>query len=119
MIATRPLLPPRRALPLVEAMGSFPPSRSESVSTIRSLTLRFRCAARAASLSFSSGGMRRSTEPLFPGSLPARPGAALSGLLARAAARVERDGEAGGEDADGDVVEALAAAPNLIREKPL
>ena len=33
------------------------------------------------------------------------------GALARAAARLERDGEAGGEDADGDVVEALSRAP--------
>jgi hypothetical protein len=44
--------------------------------------------------------------------------AARPGLLPRPAARVERDGEAGGENADSDVVEALAATPDLIREKP-
>ena len=56
-----------------------------------------RGAARA-SLSFSSGGMRRSTTPLS------------LGAAARAAARLERDGEPGGEDADGDVVEAARCA---------
>src|SRR5580765_5919264 len=76
MIATRTFSSERRALPLlplVEAMGSFPASRSVSVSTIRSLTFRLRFAARSASLSFNSAGMRRSTEPLLPGCLPGRP----------------------------------------------
>ena len=36
-----------------------------------------------------------------------------------APARLERDGEAGGEDADGDVVEALPRAANLAGEEPL
>ena len=58
--------------PFVDAMVSFP-SRSESVSTIRSLTLRLRCAARAASLSFSSAGMRSSTGPPLAGAFPVRP----------------------------------------------
>src|SRR6185503_15741236 len=45
--------------------------------------------------------------------------AALPGFLARAAALVERDRKARGEDADGDVVEAAAASPDLVREQPL
>src|SRR5690242_1301251 len=76
MIATRTLSSERRALPLlpfVEAMGSFPARRSVSVSTVRSLTFRLRSPARAKSLAISSGGIRRRTEPLRPGSLPGRP----------------------------------------------
>src|SRR6188472_4208511 len=45
--------------------------------------------------------------------------AALPKLLPGAAALLERDGEAGGEDADGDVVQAAAAAPDLVGEQPL
>src|SRR5580765_4908917 len=72
MSATRTLSSLRGALPFVDVMGSFP-SRSESVSTIRSLRFRLRWTARASSLSLSSAGMRRSTAPPSPGVFPARP----------------------------------------------
>src|SRR5215211_6707743 len=72
MMATRTLSSLRVALPFVDAISSFP-SRSVSVSTMSWLTLRFRCAARAASRSFSSGGMRRRTDRPPPGGLPGRP----------------------------------------------
>src|SRR4051812_28050794 len=71
-MATRTLSSLRGDLPFVVAMGSFP-SRCESVSMIRSLRLRLRWADRASSLSFSSAGMRSSTDRPSPGALPARP----------------------------------------------
>jgi hypothetical protein len=45
--------------------------------------------------------------------------AALAGELARPPARLERDGEAGSEESDGDVVEAAAGAADLVREAAL
>ncbi len=78
MIATRTLsfdgaLP--FDFPLVEAIGSFPlrPSRSDSVPTMSSFTFCLRSAARRESLSFSSGGMRSSTDPPSRGGEPVRP----------------------------------------------
>ena len=71
-IATRTLSSERRTFPLLDAIGSFPRPAS-SVSTITSLSFRLRCAARAASVSFSSTGIRRSTDPLPPGAFPGRP----------------------------------------------
>ena len=53
------------------------------------------------------------------GGHPQEHGPAPPRSLPRPAARLERDGEAGGEDADGDVVEALACAANLAGEDPL
>src|SRR3954447_8787023 len=72
MRAARTLSSLRGAFPLVDAIVSFP-SRSQSVSTIRSLTFRLRCAARAVSFSLSSAGMRSRTDSPSPGALPARP----------------------------------------------
>jgi hypothetical protein len=45
--------------------------------------------------------------------------AARAGRLPRAAAGVEGDSEAGGEQTDRDVIEAAAGALDLLREKPL
>ena len=62
-------------MPLFEAIGSFPfrPSRSESVPTINSFTVCLRSAARLTRRSFSSGGIRSSTDPPSRGGVPARP----------------------------------------------
>src|SRR5215203_4509108 len=77
MIATRTFsscLPAPLPLPLVEAMVSpFRPRPSERVSTISSFVFRRRCAARCASFSLRSGGIRNSTSPLGRGPEPLRP----------------------------------------------
>src|SRR5262245_19588851 len=61
--------------PFVEDMDSFPvePSRSLSVPTMSSFTFCRRSAARLTSRSFSSGGMRSSTDPPSRSGEPARP----------------------------------------------
>ena len=74
---------------------------------MRSFVVRRRSAARRASFSFSSRGIRSSTSPVERGAAPRRP------------LGCERDGEAGGEDRDRDVVQARSAPLDLLRQPTL